>query len=160
MEGEPDQAMQDAEKKDQPSEGDLHGRIGTALEKGDRDLFAQADATLDVTTTQKLELMTSVYSPVTKQWSPPSALTANTGLDYAPTIASAPDGVVMVAWRYNPAGELIGTRAAPDQIRVATWRNGVWSAPVTVVDSLAGLAEISLAATNGRALAIHQPFWR
>lgn len=116
------------------------------------DAALPADATLDVTTTQKLELMTSVYSPVTKQWSPPSALTANTGLDYAPTIASAPDGVVMVAWRYNPAGELIGTRAAPDQIRVATWRNGVWSAPVTVVDSLAGLAEISLAATNGRAL--------
>jgi len=116
------------------------------------DAALPADATLDVTTTQKLELMTSVYSPVTKQWSPASALTANTGLDYAPTIASAPDGAVMVAWRYNSAGELIGTRAAPDQIRVATWRNGVWSAPITVVDSLAGLAEISLATTNGGAL--------
>ena len=44
VKGEPDQAMQDAEKKDQPSEGDLNGRVGAALKKGDGDLLSQADS--------------------------------------------------------------------------------------------------------------------
>lgn len=108
-------------------------------------------ATWDVTTANKIEIATAVYSPTTEQWSSVSLLTTNTALDLKPQLVHNSAGQLLSAWRQNPAGFLAGDEANPDRI-LTTFYNGSWSAPIVAVDDIPGLLDMAVGYGDGTAL--------
>jgi hypothetical protein len=107
-------------------------------------------ATLDTTTTQKVEIAWAQYNPNSNIWSAPAWLTTNTALDHKPSLARNGAGRLLAVWRQNPAGLLSGDTANPDRI-VAAFYNGGWGTPAMAVDGIPGL--VDLAASYGTGVA-------
>ena len=100
-------------------------------------------ATLDVTTTSKIEIAWSLYDPATDTWTPPAWLTRNSVLDQTPAVAANAHGDVLAVWRQNPANLLSGDAGHPDRIMVAFWNGTGWNAPTVAVDNIPGLVELA-----------------
>ncbi len=115
------------------------------------------DATLDVTTTQKIEIATATYDANAQAWSPPALLTTNGELDMTPSLARNGAGNVLAVWRNNAAGLLGGDANNPDKIQTAFY-NGTWTAPATAVDNIEGLVDLAAAYGNGQATLAYTQF--
>jgi len=99
-------------------------------------------ATFDVTTAQKIEIATAVYSPTLGTWSPVALLTNNASLDMTPRLAANAGGKLLAAWRQNDAGLLSGTATDPDRIVTAFFDAG-WAASAVAVDDIPGLVDLA-----------------
>jgi hypothetical protein len=108
-------------------------------------------ATLDTTTTQKIEIAWAQYEPNTGTWSAPAWLTANTALDHKPRLARNNGGEVLAVWRQNPAGLLSGDAANPDRVMFAAWDGAAWSAPTVAIDGIPGLVDLAVGYGAGQA---------
>ena len=100
-------------------------------------------ATLDVTTTSKIEIAWSQYDPATDSWTSPAWLTRNSVLDQTPAAAANAQGDVLAVWRQNPANLLSGDASHPDRIMVAFWNGTGWDAPTVAVEGIPGLVELA-----------------
>ena len=108
-----------------------------------------ADSTWNEQTAKKTEIGTATYSVASGTWSTPIKLTVNDALDMTPRIARNANGEVIATWRQNSAGLLSGDETNPDRIMVARMNRGVWLAPTVAVDSIAGLADLSIGTGTG-----------
>ena len=108
-------------------------------------------ATWDVTTANKIEIATSMYSPTTGAWSPVTLLTNNLALDMTPRLARNASGQLLAVWRQNPAGLLGGDADHPDRIMAAFYNNGMWSTPTMAVDGIPGLVDLAVGYGNNAA---------
>ncbi len=99
-------------------------------------------ATFDVTTAQKIEIATAVYSPTLGTWSPVSLLTNNAALDMTPHLAANAAGKLLAAWRQNDAGLLSGTVTDTDRI-VTGFYDGGWGTAAVAVDAIPGLVDLA-----------------
>lgn len=109
-----------------------------------------SDATLNVTTTQKIEIATATYDPAAVSWSPVSLLTNNTALDMTPALARNAAGNLLAVWRQNESGLLSGDKTHPDRIMTA-WYDASWTAPAVAVDNIPGLVDLAAAYGSGEA---------
>jgi len=105
-------------------------------------------ATWDVTTANKIEIATAVYSPTSGQWSPVMLLTDNAALDLKPQLARNNAGDLLAAWRQNLAGLLGGDAENPDSILTAFYDGG-WSVPELAVDDIPGLVDLAVGYGDG-----------
>lgn len=108
-------------------------------------------ATWDVTSAQKIEIATSVYSPTTGMWTPITLLTNNSALDMTPRLARSTNGQLLAAWRQNSAGLLGGTITDTDRILYALYDNG-WGTPATATDNIPGLVDLAAGYGNNTAM--------
>ena len=108
-------------------------------------------ATWDVTTAQKIEVATAVFSSTTGLWSNVALLTNNTALDLKPELARNSSGNLLATWRQNDNGLAGGTVTQTDRIAYAFFDAGSWGMPATAVDNIPGL--VDLAAGNGNSAA-------
>ncbi len=108
-------------------------------------------ATLDVTTTQKLEIVMSVYDPTLGVWSAAVHLTNNTVLDAKPHLVANTNGDLLAVWRRNEAGLLGGTIADTDSI-LAAFYDGAWSAPEPAGLGIPGVVDLAAGYGDGQAL--------
>ncbi len=108
-------------------------------------------ATLDATTTRKIEIATATYNSGTNTWSPVTLLTTNQALDMVPVIARNNAGNLVTAWRQNSGGLLGGDAANPDHIITTFYTNG-WGAPQPAVENIPGLIDLAVGYGNNSAL--------
>ncbi len=101
------------------------------------------DAQLDSAYANAFEIAYSVLSGTT--WSPPIYITNNAALDHAPELVRGNDGNLLLLWRQNGDGELIGTNANPDQIYYAVWDGAAWSTPEILIADAAYVLGLSAA---------------
>ena len=101
-------------------------------------------ATLDVTTTSKIEIAWSQYDPATDSWTSPAWLTRNDVLDQTPAAAANANGDVLAVWRQNPANIISGDETDPDRIMVAFWNGTGWDAPTAAVEDIPGLVDLAV----------------
>ncbi len=78
-----------------------------------------------------------------------SRLTNDSTLDHSPALAAAGDGTAFIAWISNAANDLMGTAAAPNQIRCAFYRDGAWQASTVAADNLGAIAQLTVGYING-----------
>jgi len=107
-------------------------------------------ATLDMTLTNKIELVYATFDFNTHTWTSPSLLTDNAIFDHVPQLASNGSGQVMVVWRSNVDGELLGSPEHPDSLNYAVWDNAAWTTGVIteVIDDLLTYSVAYADATN------------
>lgn len=105
-------------------------------------------ATLDMTLTNKVELVYALFDFDTQTWTEPALLTANEVFDHVPQLASNGAGQAAVVWRSNAAGELIGDAMHPDALNYALWDNDAWSAPGVISDTMTDLLAYSVALSD------------
>ncbi|GEM_PF-5269882 len=109
-----------------------------------RNKNVQTEATkLDAAYTNAFELAYAVWNG--QAWSAPKFLTTNEVFDGSPYLGRGNDGKLMLLWRQNGAGELLGTTAKPDKLFYALWDGTTWSEPQTLLDNVAGLLNFSAA---------------
>jgi len=89
------------------------------------------DVELDADYTRQIEIAYAVWDGAS--WTPVRLLTDNDVLDHAPELVVGADGRLMLVWRQNAAGVLIGNRAHPDSFYSAIWDGSGWGAPVAVI---------------------------
>jgi PKD repeat protein len=123
---------------------------GIALWQRLNDLLP-ATATLDVTTTRKIEIATATYNPATGQWSPSTLLTTNEALDIAPILARHENGRLLAAWRQNQDGFVGGDASHPDRIMTAFYDNQ-WGSAQVAVNSIPGLVDLAVGMGTNQAL--------
>ncbi|MEM4217166.1 MAG: CARDB domain-containing protein [Candidatus Methanomethylicaceae archaeon] len=114
-------------------------------------------ATLDTTTTQKIEIAWAQYDPVSDTWNAPAWLTINAALDHKPVLARNSGGQILAVWRQNSAGLLSGDESNPDRI-MAAFYNGGWSTPGVAVDGIPGLVDLAVGYGNGVATIAYTRF--
>jgi hypothetical protein len=105
-------------------------------------------ATLDVTTTRKVEIAYAAFDLNTRTWNTPALLTDNAALDHSPQLAAGQDDTVMATWVRNDAGELAGTPGAPDTLQYAIWNGAAWSSTGVIASNVTGTLGASLAYQN------------
>jgi hypothetical protein len=88
------------------------------------------------------------------EWSSPAYLTDNDALDHAPVLARGQDGSLLLVWRQNSAGELIGTAEAPDTLFYALWDGATWSPPKVFLRDAVGVLDLAAANYNANTMAI------
>lgn len=87
-------------------------------------------------------------------WTAPSYLTDNDALDHAPTLARGNDGDLLLVWRQNVAGELMGTITDMDTISYTIWNGSSWSAPQTLLEDVHGVTDLSAARHDGSTMTV------
>jgi hypothetical protein len=103
-------------------------------------------ATLDITTSQKIQLAWSMYSAETQNWEQPTWLTSQLGgSNRVPVLAQAEDGATWVAWRNNPNGAAWGSSESPEAIQTAKWSGNSWEATTTIASDIPGIVDLALA---------------
>ena len=102
-------------------------------------------ATLDITFARKIELASAVYDATADTWSIPTLVTTNTAADHSPRLARNSAGQVMLVWRQNDAGYLMGNATHPDTLLYKTWDGTNWSATQTALAGLTNVQDVSLA---------------
>ncbi len=109
-----------------------------------------ADADLTATYTNGYEIVWSLWNG--SAWSPITRLTDNAVLDHAPVLAQGADGNLLLVWRENAAGELLGS-AASDIFFSTIW-DGSGFQDVYLVTSGTGILTVSPARYDANAMAI------
>ncbi|MBN1483351.1 MAG: carboxypeptidase regulatory-like domain-containing protein [Chloroflexia bacterium] len=100
-------------------------------------VLQNVSATLDLTYTRELEIVYARFNGLS--WTAPLTLTDNSRLDHAPLLAPSPDDQhVLLLWRQNSQGHLLGSAEAPDTLYSTLWDGSAWSVTATlkVSDSL------------------------
>ncbi len=115
-------------------------------------------ATLDTTTTKKIEIAWAQYDPTSDIWSDLAWLTTNNALDYKPSLARNSAGGVLTVWRQNPAGLLSGDTANPDRVMFAAWDGAGWNAPAVAVEDIPGLVDLAAGYGGGQATLAYTRF--
>ena len=112
-----------------------------------------AASTLNLTYTRAIEIAYAVWDGAA--WSAPQLITRNAAFDHTPILARSREGRLLLIWRQNPAGELVGTAASPDTVMAAFWDGSTWSTPQPIVSG-AGIVRLSAACHDGsRALVVY-----
>jgi hypothetical protein len=102
-------------------------------------------STLDFTYTQAVEIAYVVWRGVSSGWTAPMLLTNNAAFDHGPVLARGHNGKLLLAWRQNAGGELLGTTARPDILYVAFWNGSAWTTPQAALSNATGLLGLSAA---------------
>lgn len=87
-------------------------------------------------------------------WSAPTFLTNNNALDHAPLLIRGSDGVLLLVWRRNAAGELLGSAAQPDTFLYTLWNGSTWSTPQPLLSNAAGVLGLSAARRNSSVMSV------
>ena len=87
-------------------------------------------------------------------WSAPALLTSNSALDHSPLLVRGNDGTLLLVWRQNPAGELIGTPDAPETLYWAVWGGTGWSSPQVLMSNAANVLDITAARHSGTTMGV------
>ena len=103
---------------------------------------------------RSMEIAVGVRDPATGSWSCRN-LTADAVLDMLPKVKAAGDGSAVVVWVRNAAGEFIGSAQKPSSLMLATYRNGSWSAPVTVAADVGLLYSFDVAYDGATASVVY-----
>lgn len=106
--------------------------------------LSEAD-TWNEATAKKFEIATATYDGVSEKWSAPALVTNNTALDLSPALSRSPAGELLLVWRQNEAGKLLGGPTFPDQIMTAAYQGGAWGTPSAVAEGVAGVGYLSAA---------------
>ena len=102
-----------------------------------------ASAVLDENYTNDFELAYAVWDGTS--WSTVSLFTNNSVFDHSPHLTRGQDGQLMLIWRQNANGELLGDSGNPDSLMSAMWNGTGWDTPQTVNNNLGGLLNYSAA---------------
>ncbi|MFC1856688.1 CARDB domain-containing protein [Thermodesulfobacteriota bacterium] len=94
---------------------------------------------------QAMEIVYAVYTPASASWSAPLALTDNAYLDHSPMLKRGNDGGLLLVWRSNPGGDLIGDAASPTNIHYAQWNGTGFSPAITLAAGFEDSFKFSLA---------------
>ncbi|HOH21278.1 MAG TPA: CARDB domain-containing protein, partial [Anaerolineaceae bacterium] len=81
-------------------------------------------------------------------------LTENNSFDHALRLARGQDGHVLLLWRQNSAGELMGTSDHPDILLTSVWDDSTWSEPVPALEPAANVLGITAARLDSNTQAI------
>jgi len=101
---------------------------------------------------KELELVYSVWDPVTKSWSPSRQITANSGLDTSPVLVSA-SGQAMLVYVSDPDGNPLTFQN--NSIFCSRWEGDGWSDPEPVVQNASVVERPALAVNEqGNALLV------
>ena len=126
---------------------------GHAVAVWERNKVVQSgSSTLDAAYANAFELAYAVWNGTS--WSAPAYLTNNNALDHDPLLAQGNDGQLLLVWRRNPAGELMGTLTNPDTLYYALWNGSTWSAPQVLLDGAAGITGLSAARHDADTMAV------
>ncbi|HHH41740.1 MAG TPA: hypothetical protein ENK56_07015, partial [Chloroflexi bacterium] len=87
-------------------------------------------------------------------WSSPTYLTHNDVLDHAPVLAQGNDTKLLLVWRQNPAGELMGTITNTDTLYWTVWDGTAWSTPQVLLSNVAGVVGLTAARHDGIRMAV------
>jgi hypothetical protein len=98
------------------------------------------------------EIAYSVWNGST--WSAPVLLTDNNALDHAPVLARGNDGALLLVWRQNTAGELLGTSANFDTLFYALWDGQTWSTPQVLLNEADGILSLAAARHDDNAMVV------
>ncbi len=101
---------------------------------------------LDQAYVDAFEIAYSVWNGT--QWSEPTLLTDNDILDYAPFLTRGHDGRLLLIWRQNTHGELLGTAEAPETILYTVWDGSSWSTPKALLQEAIGIIDLTAARWN------------
>ena len=110
------------------------------------------DAELDAAYTNAFEIAYAVWDG--SAWSAPAFLTNNNALDHGPLLARGADEKPLLVWRQNPAGEVLGSPAAPDTFYTTTWDGSAWSAEQVLLANAAGVMSLSAARQSDSVMAV------
>ena len=108
------------------------GTVVAAWANANREL--SDDATLS-DMCRSLEIAVGVMDSTSGAWTCEN-LTDDEALDMNPKVMVASDGSAVVAWVRNVSGEFLGSIEKPSSIMIATYRNGAWSLPMSVVENV------------------------
>jgi hypothetical protein len=87
-------------------------------------------------------------------WSAPISLTNDNALDHAPVLVRGNDGILLLIWRQNAAGELVGTATNPDTLLYALWDGVAWSAPNVLLNNADGVLQVAATRHDADTMAI------
>jgi hypothetical protein len=106
------------------------------------DAVLPVTATVDLTTTRKIELVTAAFDAQSGAWSVPALLTNNSVRDEDVRLARNAAGKLLAVWRQNAAGEATGSPANPDTLMAAIYDAG-WGAVGPAVAGISGLTDLA-----------------
>lgn len=126
---------------------------GQAVAVWERNKVVQStDSEFDADYTNAFDIAYAVWDG--SVWTAPAYLTSNNVLDHAPVLIRGSDGTLLLIWRQNAAGELLGTVANPDKLFYALWNGTSWSTPTAFVDDAGGVLGVTAARHNGSRMAV------
>ncbi len=88
------------------------------------------------------------------RWNSPAFLTNNDALDHGPVLVRGNDGILLLIWRQNVAGELMGTAANPDTFFYALWNGVTWSTPQVLLSNARGVLGLAAARRDANTMAV------
>ncbi len=101
---------------------------------------------------QNMEIAVGVRNAETGTWVCQN-LTNNSVLDHSPVVSVATNGEAMVTWIQNASNDYIGSADTPSSIYFSRYREGNWSAPAPIAESLGLVSGLELA-FNGEGASI------
>jgi hypothetical protein len=126
---------------------------GHAVAVWERNKVVQSGSSaLDAAYANAFELAYAVWNGTS--WNAPAYLTNNNALDHNPLLAQGSDGQLLLVWRRNPAGELMGTPTHPDTLYCARWNGAAWNAPQVLLDGADGITGLSAARHDADTMAV------
>ena len=78
-------------------------------------------------------------------WGETAYLTNNQYFDHGAVLARGNDGQLVLVWRQNRDGELLGSSDHPDTFYWAVWNGSAWSAPQVLLDNVYDIMELDVA---------------
>lgn len=87
-------------------------------------------------------------------WGTPTLLTNNNALDHEPLLVRGNDGTLLLIWRQNSSGELLGTAATPDTFFYAFWDGSNWSTPQALLNNANGVIGLTAARHDANTMSI------
>ena len=106
----------------------------------------------DVAYTNAFEIAYATWNG--SSWSAPALLTNNNVLDHSPQLVRNADGDLLLTWRQNSGGLLMGDSAHPDSLFYAIWDGTSWSTPASAVQNLAAISGFSAAYNDNGDIAL------
>lgn len=129
---------------------DLNGK---AVAVWQRNRQVQTDQTqLDAAYANAFELAYSTWSG--QNWTTPAYLTNDAALDHGAVLARGQDGRLLLVWRRNPGGALVGTADNPDGFLWRTWDGATWSTGAALPSVDGAVLTMAAARLDGRDMAV------
>ncbi len=126
---------------------------GRAVAVWERNKVVQSSSSkMDADYARAFEIAYAVWNGTS--WTAPAYLTTNDVLDHAPTLVRGNDGDLLLVWRQNQAGELMGTITDTDTLLWTVWDGSGWSAPQVLLGGVDGIVGLAAARHNGGRMAV------
>jgi PKD repeat protein len=135
---------------------DANGRVVTAwLQVKDPAFSTNIENFVDLPLLYKqLEVVSAVFNPATRTWSPATALTDDFALDTNLRLSASANGNLLLTWQSNPSGEFNADAANPGALKYSFWNGSSWNAAGVVVGNLVNISAQAAAVRGNNAFII------